>query len=264
MSSRGALEGVLEAAREAAENSTDLGNRFERLSRAALTAHDGKNGTKRFTQVWGWDDWPGRNKDDTVDTGIDLVAEQRDGSLCAIQCKFYKGMVSTGDVDSFLAASLRPEFTSRALMHTGTGIQRHGMVKLKQAQCDVFDVDQMSHWKVDWWEIAEQNHVVAPGTPRRSVRAAWANATSGSRMRRLLRKYWATVGVRFRNARGGGVKPRNWFRRALTYLYLSVEAVVMTALWVVLAAIALFGWVLLALLLLMLASAFSKNRRNRR
>ena len=33
-----------------------------------------------------WDEWPGR---DGQDTGIDLVAEERDGGLCAIQCKFF-------------------------------------------------------------------------------------------------------------------------------------------------------------------------------
>ena len=33
-----------------------------------------------------WDEWPER---DGSDTGIDLIGEERDGGLCAIQCKFF-------------------------------------------------------------------------------------------------------------------------------------------------------------------------------
>ena len=41
---------------------------------------------QRFSEVWPWSDWPDRGT--ATDTGIDLVAEEADGSgLCAIQCK---------------------------------------------------------------------------------------------------------------------------------------------------------------------------------
>ena len=185
------LRGVLEAARGAGLHTTDLGNRFERLCEAALTAHAGPNGTDRFTRVWQWSDWP---QSDSRDIGIDLVAEQsieHGGGYAAIQCKCYTGQVSTQDVDSFLAASSRPEFRSRILMHTGTGIQRHGAHKIRQAhpRCEVFDLEEMDRWDVDWWDIAEANHVVAPGTPRRKKRATGIRgkaATGGT----LFRRYW--------------------------------------------------------------------------
>lgn len=269
MSRSGDLAGVLEAAREAAANSTDLGNRFERLSRAALTAHDGPNGSRRFRQVWGWDDWPGRSRVDGIDVGIDLVAEQTDGSLCAIQCKFYKGIVSTDDVNTFLAACFgREEFTSLVLMHTGTSVQRHGLTKIRQAKnppCDVFDLDEMGKWDVDWWDIAEQHHVVAPGTPRRSVGGAWAGPKSrkGSRLRRMIGAYWGALRNRFRNARGSSDKPRKWWRRLLAYVYLTLEGMVVTAVWLALAVLYVAGWVLLALLLFALASLWRGGGRKR-
>jgi predicted helicase len=42
-----------------------------------------------------------------LDTGIDLVAADKDGKFCAIQCKLYKenSKVSKSEIDSFLSAS---------------------------------------------------------------------------------------------------------------------------------------------------------------
>ena len=40
----------------------------------------------RSERVWLWNECPDR---DGPDTGIDLVAEEREGGLCVIQCKFF-------------------------------------------------------------------------------------------------------------------------------------------------------------------------------
>ena len=55
------------------------------------------------------------------DTGIDLVAGERTGGYCAIQCKCYaKGTrISKPHLDSFIAASARDPFTSRLFVDTG-------------------------------------------------------------------------------------------------------------------------------------------------
>ncbi|MCL4413603.1 MAG: restriction endonuclease, partial [Actinobacteria bacterium] len=54
------------------------------------------------------------------DAGIDLVAKERDGGLCAIQCKFYSEdrYIARGDIDTFLADSGRGPFTSRMFVST--------------------------------------------------------------------------------------------------------------------------------------------------
>ncbi len=80
-----------------------MGRAFERLIQTALSREPGILGD-RFVWVWLWDDWPGR---DGPDTGIDLVAEEREGRLCAIQCKFFDPHrpVPKSAIDSFLAAS---------------------------------------------------------------------------------------------------------------------------------------------------------------
>ena len=62
---------------------------------------------RRFREVWLWKDWP---EAWAADAGIDLVAEERDGSLWAVQAKAYgeSYAIKKADVDSFLSESSRP------------------------------------------------------------------------------------------------------------------------------------------------------------
>ena len=92
------------------------GQVFERLVKAFLT-HDPLF-AERFSRVWLWREWPGnRGK---RDIGIDLVAEEQDGGVCAIQCKFYGAGERLGreQLDSVLVASARTPFTSRIFVST--------------------------------------------------------------------------------------------------------------------------------------------------
>lgn len=62
------------------------GTKFERLLKRYLQVKP--KYADQFSQVWLWQEWPDRNG--LVDTGIDLVAEDRyTGELVAIQAKFY-------------------------------------------------------------------------------------------------------------------------------------------------------------------------------
>jgi predicted helicase len=79
------------------------------------------------THVWLWDEWPGRWG---RDAGIDLVAEDHEGGLWAIQAKHYDPAyaIKKADLDSFLSESSRPGFTYRLLIastdHLGTTARR--------------------------------------------------------------------------------------------------------------------------------------------
>ena len=94
------------------------GTAFERLVRQFLLTDP--RYAERFDEVWMWSDWPERGA--RPDRGIDLVAREREtGELCAVQCKFYDpdtGVITKGDVDSFLAESGTGEFTSRLFVST--------------------------------------------------------------------------------------------------------------------------------------------------
>ncbi|MCY3849820.1 MAG: restriction endonuclease [Acidimicrobiaceae bacterium] len=266
----GNLVGVLEAARRVSDNTKDQGDRFERLCKTVLTAHNGIDGTRRFRRVWMWHEpWPGKKPIDSQDTGIDLVAEQNDGSLAAIQCKFYQGEVSTSAVDSFLAASSRPEFSARVIMTTGSGFQRHGFNKLRHAHppCEVFDTRRMSGWEVDWWELAEQAHAVTPGTPRRMHRTTWFDPRPAfTKLKEQLGRYYSSVRTRLNRMNR---HESTWKRRLLKAL-IGLEAGVVTVLFglaviaaaaVVVAALAV---VAIAAIAAVLAAANTKGRKRRR
>ncbi|BBX58330.1 UvrABC system protein B [Mycobacterium shottsii] len=77
-------------------------------------------------RVWLWDDWPGRRG---IDAGIDLVAEDNDGKLWAIQAKAYapSHSISKRDVDKFVAESSRSKFTHGLLIATTD--KRHHIAK---------------------------------------------------------------------------------------------------------------------------------------
>ena len=110
-----------EAERAGFSRSRDVGTAFENLCRAFLS-HDPVQAVQ-FAKVQPYGEWARqRGLPTTGDDGIDLVAELRDepGVYAAIQCKFRggQGSVAKGEVDSFLAASGRPEFRRRIWMDT--------------------------------------------------------------------------------------------------------------------------------------------------
>ena len=57
---------------------------------------------RRFTDVWHWNEWPGR---DVGDFYADIVARRTDGGLASIQVKCFnpEHVISAPDIDSFLA-----------------------------------------------------------------------------------------------------------------------------------------------------------------
>jgi len=118
------LKAFLERLQEQYPDSQSRGKAFERVCKWFL-AEDPFYG-QEFTQIWLWDEWPGRWG---PDIGIDLVAETKDGTLCAIQCKCQQDQVASDEIDSFIAASARPEFQSRLLIST-SGITRASAIKL--------------------------------------------------------------------------------------------------------------------------------------
>ena len=65
-----------------------------------------------------WKDWDGR--ENFGDIGIDLVAENVDGGVTAIQCKFYDehSTIAKEHIDSFISASGRKPFTHRIIVST--------------------------------------------------------------------------------------------------------------------------------------------------
>ena len=108
---------VLSELAAGAESMADKGRRFERLVKAFL--EQDKTQAQRFGRVWLWPDWPGNGG--KHDTGIDLVAEEREtGSFVAIQCKFYQpgADISLTEVNKLLGAYAEAQYASGIFVST--------------------------------------------------------------------------------------------------------------------------------------------------
>ena len=97
------------------------GRRFEQLCRWFLLNDPIYGG--QLKDAWLWDDWSGRWG---RDKGIDLIAEDKDGRLWAIQAKHYAPdySVTKADIDTFLSESNRPQIDFRLLIAT-TNVLKH-------------------------------------------------------------------------------------------------------------------------------------------
>lgn len=94
-------------------NPVTRGAQFERICKWFL--ENDPVYSHELRRTWLWKDWPGRWG---ADAGIDLVSEDRHGSLWAIQAKAYapSTTITKRDVDTFLSESGRSEFTFRLLL----------------------------------------------------------------------------------------------------------------------------------------------------
>lgn len=102
--------------RDTARNTREQGDRLERLTKLFLTQDSVQS--RLYKDVHLWNEWDGR--EGYGDIGIDLVAENVDGGVTAIQCKFYdeQSTIAKENIDSFIAASGREPFTHRIIVST--------------------------------------------------------------------------------------------------------------------------------------------------
>jgi len=146
---------VLDGLRGEALDERDKGDKFERLVLNFLRTDP--EWVNRFSDVWLWSDWPGR--DGRGDTGIDLVAQHRDrDGLAAIQCKFYDAAhrVSKGDLDTFLSASGGKEFVTRYFFDTADNWNGNAVQTAAQQAVPVQRVDlgYLDEAKIDWSQFS--------------------------------------------------------------------------------------------------------------
>ena len=114
------FQSTLDYIRETARSERQKGDLFERLMLTYFT--EDPDYQQQFSEVYLYKDWASLQTGyDANDIGIDLVAKQRDGGYCAIQCKCYaeNTRISKPHLDSFISASASDLFTSRLIVDTG-------------------------------------------------------------------------------------------------------------------------------------------------
>ena len=167
---------ALDHIRSISETEVQKGRLFERLMRAYF--REDPMYRERFSQVWLWKDWvphfnqeaarraaakpgsPPPSQFDLTDTGIDLVAEERDGGWCAIQCKCYAPGTRIGkpELDSFISASARAPFTSRIFVDTGDSWGPNALRTLRGLTpgCAVLRFDDLASRPFDWPDLVSE------------------------------------------------------------------------------------------------------------
>ena len=144
---------VLDYLISAAENQARQGREFERLMKAYFIQDPLYEG--RFSDVWLWSEWAKRRSDfDASDTGIDLVAKEKKGGYCAVQCKCHSPgtRISKKAIDSFISASDREPFTSRMVVDTGAGWGPNAKKTIEDLKtpCSVMRFSDLAARPIDW------------------------------------------------------------------------------------------------------------------
>ena len=151
---------VLDHIRSIADSEFDKGQLFERLMKTYFTQDPLYR--DRFSEVWLWSEWAAQRPDfDGKDTGIDLVAKEREGGYCAIQCKCYAPgtRISKSHLDSFISASAREPFTARIVVDTGDewGPTAVKTIKPLTPACSVIRFGDLASRPFDWPDLVRED-----------------------------------------------------------------------------------------------------------
>lgn len=154
------------------EDKVGKGSAFEHLMASYLRT--APEYAERFDEVYLWQEWPERGNQH--DHGIDIVARDvHNGGWCAIQCKFYDPQhhVSKKDIDSFLAASAKTQFTSRMLFSTAKDWGPTAEKQLDGLSVPItrIGISDLLESKVDWSQVDWQDpQQYLPTTGKHSLR----------------------------------------------------------------------------------------------
>ena len=153
------FQDTLDHIRAIATSQAEKGRLFERLMKTYLTQDPLYR--DRFANVWLWSEWVASRSDFSGgDIGIDLVAAERDGGTCAIQCKCYAPgtTVSKAQLDSFISASARAPFTTRLIVDTGNewGKNAQKTIAPLQPACTVLRFGDLMERHFDWPDLTSQ------------------------------------------------------------------------------------------------------------
>jgi len=105
--------------------------------------------SNRFEKVWNWNEYPQRGN--RIDTGIDLVAQDREGNLWAIQVKFHESSkIDHNEVSKFIATATPQEFNKRLFIAVGDFTQI-ALETLKNNEVEILTFENIvQDYNIDW------------------------------------------------------------------------------------------------------------------
>ncbi len=185
------FESILDEIRSASITEADKGRRFEKLMKRYLQTDPVYQA--RFNKVWLWDEWPYR--DGKPDQGIDLVAQEADGTYCGIQCKCYESShnMDLSDISTFFSSLhvLWPTDLGKRAFDRGMVIAttdkwndkvRH-TIQSQDVPCETIGLTELINAPIDWDACAKTNgqdlHAKAKYDPRPHQEEAIADVIEG-------------------------------------------------------------------------------------
>ena len=154
------LQTILEQIRQHSQSEKEKGDRFEILMKAFFKTDP--TWFDRFEDVWIWKEWPelSRYQFSQQDTGIDLIAKERDGGWCAIQCKCFDPHynVQKADIDSFFTLSGKKPFTARLIVSTTDKWSVHAEDALSDQQIPTnrIGLSDLIDSLIDWGRVVPE------------------------------------------------------------------------------------------------------------
>lgn len=179
-----AFDEVLDRLYFSATSEHDKGSKFEELLESYLQTEP--KYADQFSKVWRWQHWPGRAG--RVDTGIDLVAEDRyTGELVAIQAKFYnpERKLEKHHIDSFFTELGKEPFARGMIVSSTDQWSSHAEAALAGQTKEVqrIRLRDFAESTIDWsvFDLDRPHELIAkPGKqPRKYQREAIDDVIDG-------------------------------------------------------------------------------------
>ncbi len=176
------LQSILEQIRQHSQSEREKGEGFERLMKAFFKTDP--TWADRFEDVWLWREWPdlSRYQYSQQDIGIDLVASERQGGWCAIQCKFFDPHynIQKSDIDSFFTASGKRPFTSRLIVSSTDRWSGHAEEALADQQIPTnrIGLSDLVESRIDWSRVVPENLEFLPLRSRKTILSHQQDAVS--------------------------------------------------------------------------------------
>lgn len=143
------------------DNQRDRGTAFEKMVVAYL-----KNEPiykQKFKNVWMLNEVPVDYGIPKKDTGVDIVAEDYNGNLTAVQAKFYKGKVGKDEINSFVAETGKEYYSAGMLVSTTDEWNKNAEAALEGTTKPFtrIGLSQLQHADIDWkkFSFAKENNL---------------------------------------------------------------------------------------------------------
>ena len=145
------FDNVIDEIRKSSTNTVELGTKFERIIIDFFKTD--KHYKNRFgNNVWSWKKYAHDNHIDRPDEGIDIVAREQDGVLCAIQCKFYADdtPIDLKSISTFTTAAKTYNMKNLILVYTGDHVTEKAEYHLKKHNGAILTAETLRSASVDW------------------------------------------------------------------------------------------------------------------